>query len=213
MKKKQLIKKLSNTYTILGFSFLVIALVVIAIPISPYILYRLNPDFTDQEIDSISQKLSESPIIPAEVEEKDISLPDFDPSLPETPFIKIPSIEVYSPIGESAVPEESLRKGAWMASDYGTPEENNLPVILAAHRFGYVYWERSQRDTLSFYNLPKTNIGDSIEIIWNQRRYIYTIYAEDDSTFVKDYDADLIIYTCKYFNSPQRIFRYANRAE
>ncbi|HCC67874.1 TPA: hypothetical protein DEP90_01505 [Patescibacteria group bacterium] len=211
MKKNIFIKKLSNIYVILGFVFLGISLIVIAIPVSPYILYRLNPDFTNDEIDNISQKVFEDPIIPVEVEETGHTLPDFNPSLPEEPYVVISRIGVYSPIGESSNPEDSLRNGTWMVSDYGTPEDSSLPIILAAHRFGYVYWDHTTRDKLSFFNLSKTKIGDSVIIIWNQREYIYKIYAEDEATFIKDYEADLILYTCKYFNSPHRIFRYANR--
>ncbi len=213
MKKDKALNKLSNIYAILGFTFLVLALVLIAIPVSPYILYRLNPDFTDGEIDNISKQISQTPIIPAEVDEKDTNLPDFDPSLPKDNYVLIPKIEVSSPIGETKDAEESLKEGTWMVPDYGTPEENSLPIILAAHRFGYIEWNRDTRNLLSFYNLPKTQIKDTVEIIWNQREYTYEIYAEDDATFIKDYDADLILYTCKYFNSPQRIFRYANRVE
>lgn len=213
MKKKQFIKSLSNIYTILGFSFLVIALVVIAIPISPYILYRLNPEFTQTEIDSISKEITQSPIIPTQVNEKKDSLPIFDPTLPEDPYVLIPSIQVSSPIGESTDPEDSLKDGTWIVSDYGNPDDSTLPIILAAHRFGYVYWDRETRNRVSFFNLPDTRVGDSIEIIWNQRKYEYIIYAIDESTYIKDYEADLILYTCKYFNSPQRIFRYAYKVE
>jgi sortase (surface protein transpeptidase) len=211
MKKKQLIQNISNFYVILGFSFLLISIVLIAIPTAPYILYRLNPGYTQNEVENISKQISQEPILPAEIDEKDYSLPDFDPSLPEDPYILIPSIQVSSPIGDSTNPEDSLRNGSWIASDFGNPEEDSLPIIIAAHRFGYVYWDRETRDRLSYYNLPKTKVGDTIEIIWNQRKYIYEIFDIDDSTYIKSYDADLIIYTCKYFNSPQRIFRYANR--
>ncbi|MCK9415092.1 MAG: sortase [Candidatus Dojkabacteria bacterium] len=211
MKKKQFIKNLSNVYIILGFFFLLIAFIVIAIPISPYILYRINPDLTQTEIESISMEISQSPIIPTQVNEKEDYLPVFDPSLPEDPFIKMPSIGVYSPIGDSTVPEESLKNGTWIASDYGTPEDNSFPIILAAHRFGYVYWDRETRNRVSFFNLPNTSVGDTVELTWNQRRYEYVIYDADESSYIKDYEADLILYTCKYFNSPQRIFRYATR--
>lgn len=213
MNKKEVLNKISKIYTVAGFAFLILALVAIAIPVSPYILYRINPDYTDDEVENLSKQISQEPILPTEVNEKDYSLPEFDPSLPEEPYILIPSIQVSSPIGDSIEPEESLREGSWIAKDFGSPEDNSLPIIIAAHRFGYVYWDRDTRNLLSFYNLPKTDIGDTIEIVWNQRKYIYEIVDTDDSTYIKTYDSDLIIYTCKYFNSPQRIFRYANRVE
>ena len=57
----------------------------------------------------------------------------------------------------------------------------------------------------------KTDIDSTVSVYWNQREYIYKIYAKEESTYISDYSADLILYTCKYYNSPVRIFRYANR--
>jgi sortase (surface protein transpeptidase) len=211
MKKKRFFNKLINIYTIVGFLFLALSLLFIAFPIAPYIMYRLNPNLTDTEVDNISRDVVETQITSAEVNEGHNNLPEFDASLPEDPYLLIPSITVSSPIGQSSDPEISLKDGTWMAPDYGQPDENDLPIIVAAHRFGYVYWDRETRNRVSFFKLPDTKVGDTIEIIWNQRKYVYEIYAEDESTYIKDYEADLILYTCKYFNSPQRIFRYAMR--
>jgi sortase (surface protein transpeptidase) len=211
MEKKKFFNKLINIYTIVGFLFLILSLLFIAFPIAPYIMYRLNPNLTDTEIDNISRDVVETKIVSVEVNERDNNLPKFDPSLPEDPYLLIPSITVSSPIGQSDDPEISLKNGTWMSPDYGQPDENDLPIIVAAHRFGYVYWDRETRNRVSFFRLPDTKVGDKIEIIWNQRKYVYEIYAEDESTYIKDYEADLILYTCKYFNSPQRIFRYAMR--
>jgi sortase (surface protein transpeptidase) len=211
MKKKKFLEGVSKFYVILGFLFLSISLVLIAFPIAPYIMYRLNPNLTDTEIDNISKEVVEDVIVPTEVNIKESDLPLFDSSLPEDPYLLIPTIKVSSPIDQTKDPEESLKDGTWMAPEYGQPDNNSLPIIVAAHRFGYVYWDRKTRNRVSFFNLPKTQIDDTVEIIWNQRKYIYRIYAEDESTYIKDYQADLILYTCKYFNSPQRIFRYAMR--
>jgi sortase (surface protein transpeptidase) len=174
-------------------------------------MYRLNPNLTDTEVDNISRDVVETQIVSAEVNEGDNNLPEFDASLPEDPYLLIPSITVSSPIGQNSDPEISLKDGTWMAPDYGQPDENDLPIIAAGHRFGYVYWDRETRNRVSFFKLPDTKVGDKVEIIWNQRKYVYEIYAVDESTYIKDYEADLILYTCKYFNSPQRIFRYAMR--
>jgi sortase (surface protein transpeptidase) len=211
MKKKKFLNGVRKIYVVLGFLLIGISVVLVAFPIAPYIMYRMNPGLTDTEIDNISQKLVETEIIPTEVDDNEDNLPQFDASLPEDPYLLIPDIKVSSPIDKTKDPEESLKNGTWMVPDYGIPDDNALPIIVAAHRFGYVYWDTETRNRVSFFNLPKTNIGDTVEIIWNQRKYIYEIYAEDESTYIKDYDADLILYTCKYFNSPQRIFRYAVR--
>ncbi|MDD3474452.1 MAG: hypothetical protein PHP08_00930 [Candidatus Dojkabacteria bacterium] len=211
MKKKTFLNGISKIYIVLGFIFIAISIALIAFPIAPYIMYRLNPNLTDTEIDNISKDITETAIIPVEVKDEDSNLPKFDSSLPEEPYLLIPDIKVSSPIDETKDPEESLKNGTWMVPDYGSPDDNSLPIIVAAHRFGYVYWDKETRNRVSFFNLPKTHIGDTVEIIWNQRKYIYEIYAEDESTYIKDYEADLILYTCKYFNSPKRIFRYAVR--
>lgn len=216
MLKRSFFEKISNIYVILGLVLIVLSIVFIAIPIAPYVAYRINPGFSEGEIENISAELFEEPLedlVEKETKEEPERkvLPPLDTTLPDEAYVVIPKIDVFSPIGESEDPEITLREGTWMASDYGRPPNNDLPIILAAHRFGYVYWDRETRNRLSFYNLPRTRVGDKIKIIWEQREYEYEIYAEDDSTYVKDYTADLIIYTCKYFNSPQRIFRYAKR--
>ena len=84
-------------------------------------------------------------------------------------------------------------------------------MILAAHRWGYVYWTNSFRTLNSFYNLPKLAVGDKIEIIWNQRKYLYEIYDSGTGDKITDYSANLILYTCELWNSPTRIFKYAKR--
>ena len=62
--------------------------------------------------------------------------------------------------------------------DFGTPLDRTKPVILAAHRFGYLAWTNLYRRKNSFYNLPKLKEGDLVEITYKQRKYTYEIYAE-----------------------------------
>ena len=100
-----------------------------------------------------------------------------------------------------------------MVPEFGDPINSEKTIIIAAHRFGYSYWSREERSVVSFYNLPKTGIGDTVSIIWDQREFVYEIYKAEESTYITDYDADLILYTCKYFNSPVRIFRYAKTVQ
>ncbi|HLE49636.1 MAG TPA: sortase, partial [Patescibacteria group bacterium] len=135
---------------------------------------------------------------------------------------------------------EILKTGVWRVPDFGTPEDDGpsepvergadsqigpselvergadsqigLPIILAAHRFGYVTWTNSFRTLNSFYSLPKLKVGDRVEIVWNQRKYVYEIYKEETGTAITDYTADLILYTCDLWNSPTRIFKYARRS-
>jgi sortase (surface protein transpeptidase) len=105
--------------------------------------------------------------------------------------------------------EEALKVGVWRVPDFGTPYERKAPVILAAHRYGYLRWSVPYRLKNSFYNLPKVKVGDTVEIIWRQRKYIYEVYAEGKGEEITDYSADLILYTCEDLTSPVRIFKYA----
>jgi sortase (surface protein transpeptidase) len=142
-------------------------------------------------------------------------LPRFDASLSQENRIKIPAIGVDTQVQEATADnfEEALKKGAWRVSDFGTPVDRNSPTILAAHRFGYLYWTNSFRRKNSFYNLSKLKVGETLEIVWKQRKYLYEIYAESKGNAIVDYSGDLILYTCEALNSPVRIFKYGRLLE
>lgn len=141
--------------------------------------------------------------------------PRFDPTLPLEPHLKIASIGVDTTLQEATYVnyEEALKKGVWRVSDFGTPTDSDRPMILAAHRFGYLAWSNTFRRKSSFYNLPKLSVGDTVEITWRQRKYVYEIYAEGEGEEIADYTADLILYTCETLNGPIRIFKYARLLE
>jgi len=141
--------------------------------------------------------------------------PRFDASLPLENAIRIPSIGVDTGIQESTAEyyEEALKKGVWRVSDFGTPYTRNKPTIMAAHRFGYLAWTNIFRRENSFFNLPKLEEGDIVEIIWRQRKYVYEVYATEESEKISDYSADLILYTCEVLSSPVRIYKYARLLE
>lgn len=137
--------------------------------------------------------------------------PIFNPTLPKTSQLIIPSIGVNTTLQEATYDnyEEALKKGVWRVSDFGAPGESGVPTILAAHRFGYLAWSNLYRHENSFYNLPKTKVGDTVEIIWHQRKYVYEIYAQTKGTEITDYSANLILYTCESLVGRQRVFDYA----
>lgn len=211
-KKKKLFGKILNIYTFLGMIFILASITLILIPITPYIAYRLQPSKTEDEVVKITADLGEYVEETGDIPEQAvIDENPIDESLPKENYIVIDNISVYSPIKEETNYTEALKEGTWIVPDFGTPEENTKPIILAAHRFGYIYWDRETREKISFSNLPKTDIGDTVKIIWGQREYTYEIYKAEESTYISDYSADLILYTCKYFSSPERVFRYARR--
>ena len=205
--KERFLSQIADAYIIAGFAFILLAIVLIATPIAPYIVYRLHPSETTNDVEKLSQTVVDKTNIQDPT--VDPTLPPIDESLPKDPYISIPKIGVYSPISTISDYTEALKHGAWMVPDYGTPTNKRIPIIIAAHRFGYIYWDAQTRTKVSFYNLPKTKVGDTIEIIWEQRKFTYEIYAGSEGSAIKDYSADLILYTCKYFNTPTRIFRYA----
>jgi hypothetical protein len=148
-----------------------------------------------------------------ETDENDSAMknqPEFNENLPEGKWLVIPRIGVRSELQDNESYEEALLTGVWQVPDFGTPEDQSLPMIVAAHRFGWKWWwEDDYWRYHSFYLLPELEEGDTVEIIYNQRKWIYEIYAGEEDQQISDYDADLILYTCKYLDSPMRIFRYA----
>ena len=55
----------------------------------------------------------------------------------------------------------------------------------------------------------KLEAGDIIEVVVDQRKWLYEVYQAEEGEQITDYDANLILYTCKYLNSPIKHFRYA----
>ncbi len=206
-KKFLVLKGVSWIYSVIGILFWVIAFGLVLIPAFPHIWYRVNASATTVEVEALKPQNLEKP----EEKKEEEKLPEFDENLSKINSIIIPTIGVNSPINEGQDYEKALEKGSWIVNDFGTPDNNAYSIIIASHRFGYISWSLQQRKEMSFFSLPKTKIGDKIEIIWGQRKYVYEIYEAETAREISDYDADLILYTCLLYNSPDRIFRYAKR--
>lgn len=137
-------------------------------------------------------------------------VPEFNPNLPEGEWLVIPRIGVYTELRQTEDPDEALAEGVWWVPGYGEAGSKDMPMILAAHRFGWDWWWQSDYWKYnSFYLLPDTQPGDTIEVIVDQRKWVYEIYAGEEGELISDYSADMILYTCKFLNSPVRHFRYA----
>lgn len=213
---KKALNKVGNLYLSVGVILLLLSGALLAYPQLPYIFNALEINTPDQEVENISQPIFEQEkeeIIPV-VEVKKM-LPPADENISFTNKLIIPSIGVNAEIIEGDNSTNALYRGPWRVPDYATPESNYLDqtdrsIIIASHRFGYSSWSREKRDLISFYHLPQTSVGNTVVIDWNQREYVYEIIDIDESDLIKPVDADLILYTCKYYNSPVRIFRFAN---
>jgi sortase (surface protein transpeptidase) len=209
-------KKLDFSEILLRLSkyLFILGLVVLFISFAPSVWYQ----FRSGGIEKISKLLTDT--IKGKSGEtvgvKNIEYqPRYDSKLPMESRLKIPSAKIDTQIWESTIEnhEDALRKGVWRASDFGTPADRKKPTILAAHRYGYLAWSIPYRLKNSFYSLPKLKVGNTVEIIWKQRKYIYEIYGESKGEEIDDYSANLILYTCESLNSPVRIFKYGRLLE
>ncbi len=207
-------------FAYIGATLWILTLVFALLPSWPHLYYRLSPRISDVLASTIASTALDVPQVTEEPDKPTQaipsptptpSLPITDPSLPEENGLIIDSIGVKGEVHEGSDWENILKKGIWRVPDLGTPPENTKPIIIAAHRWGYLEWSAAFRKLNSFYNLPKVKAGDIIKIIWEQREFEYHVYATATGTEITDYEADLILYTCQLWNSPTRFFVFANR--
>lgn len=208
----KLFEKLAKWSLVFGTAFLVLAY-------APSVWYAVKPDrvnVSDLILETIrNPNKSKIEAMAGEVGKESVYKPPFDPSLSRENIVKIPSVKIETKINEAGLEthEDALRIGVWRVTNFGFPNERSLPTILAAHRFGYLKWSIPYRLKNSFYSLPRLEVGDTIEIIWLQRKYIYEVYAQSKGEEIEDYSADLILYTCESLGSSVRIFRYGRLLE
>lgn len=190
---------------------IVLSVAVAAVLIIPEIYYTF---FADSQTNAYTEVADNAKAASAEQPKPSLEpepyMPPKNPELPTGTWVNIPRIEVYSEALATENPDEALDTGVWMVPDFGRPGDQELPTIMAAHRYGWDWWWQSDYWKYnSFYLLTETEPGDTVEIIYDQRRWVYEIYASEEGELITDYDADLILYTCKHLNSPIRHFRYA----
>jgi len=137
-------------------------------------------------------------------------LPAQDPSLPLGDWLIIPQVGIETQFKVSVDPTEALTSGVWLEPNYGQPgKDDSLPIIMAAHRFGWNWWWQSGYwKKNSFYLLPEVNEGTIVEVISNQRKWVYKIVAKEEGEEISSYNTDLILYTCKQLGSATRYIRY-----
>jgi sortase (surface protein transpeptidase) len=213
-------KRVSRVTLFMAKACLVIGIVLLIIAYAPSIWYSTSPEKIANITNLLAQTATKTP---QEVIEESKTVPEikepYQPkenrNLPLEHTIVIPSVGIETVINEAPQEqyEEALKLGVWRVTNFGTPHERELPTILAAHRYGYLKWSIPYRLKNSFYNLPKVKVGDTVEMNWRQRKYVYEIYAEDKGEEITDYDADLILYTCESLNSSVRVIKYARLLE
>lgn len=192
----------------------VVALFVLLVPVAPQAWYTLFPETSVQLAQRLGATVDVSPsefgeTLYEEAKPEEVWQPPFDSKLPKENMLLIDKVGVETTVEEGGDWEKALEDGVWRVPELGTPEERQLPTILAAHRFGYLWWTNEYRRENSFFNLPKVENGDRVVMIWNQRKYVFEVYEGYTDTEIREYDADLILYTCELLNSDRRIVRYA----
>ncbi len=140
---------------------------------------------------------------------KEVVLPPQNPNLPDGKWLIIPKIGVRSQIEEGQDYWSAMERGVWLVPEFGQPGDISKPMILTSHRYGFKWWwEGDYWKYHSFYNLTLVEPGDMVEVIADKRKYTYEVYQAEEGKQISDYQADAILYTCKYLNSDVRYFRY-----
>jgi LPXTG-site transpeptidase (sortase) family protein len=121
--------------------------------------------------------------------------------------IRVPSIGVDTSIFESQFAEYGLVNGVWRLPEHGAPDRPG-PFVLAAHRWGFDGLSQAYREQHLFNKLPDLKVGEEIIINWNNKIFKYKVTAVEDNDHVSRID-DMILVTCRYYDSMQRVFIYA----
>lgn len=226
VKQQRSLKDISFVLSYLGFLLITAGTILLLIPALPWVYYRVNVEATSDEVETLTGFIgigvtvgptptvtgSITPIPTVSKPPKPVfKLPEFDAALPAENTLRIPRIGVDTVLQEGTDSKKALYKGVWRVPEFGTPLKNDSSIILAAHRYGYIEWSPTFRKTSSFANLPNLKVGDTFQIIWDQRAFVYKVYKMEENTQLTDYNADVILYTCKYLKSPVRIVVYAQR--
>ena len=143
--------------------------------LSPEIEYKINPPNEAEIIETIES-------------EEDLSINR----------LIIPSIGVDMKIGQD---NEFLDYGGWIQR----LDSDNLPNLIAIHRFGWSTLSAEQKMKQTLYHVNKLNEGDIVFVIWNGKKFEYRIKEITDGTNNPS-DEYLTIYTCKFYSSNQRVF-------
>lgn len=212
---KALIKFFANANILVGLLLMALPVAYLIAINTPQVWYRINPNAVEDEI----RTLSENPfredfgdITLATNDQNFQEATEKDTSLPSTNTLRIGKIGVNTAIREGNNEEAALAKGVWRMPGYGNPINNDKPLILAAHRWGPTGISDEYRNTNMFINLPQMKPGDEIEVIWDQKLYKYEVKKATVENNVSQLN-DLILITCQYYNSPERIIVYADRVE
>jgi len=116
----------------------------------------------------------------------------------------IPAIGVDMLIGSE---QRYLDFGGWIQSS----NQDNEPNLIAIHRFGWDNLTPEQKIKQTLYHVQKLKGGDKVYLIWNGERYQYEVTNLINDTNNPPITENLVLYTCRFFNSSHRIFVQTKR--
>lgn len=163
--------------------------------ISPELLYRFNKPDQQEIIESIKQYEATQSLVDNKIIEHK------EPKYKENRLI-IPKIGVDVEISSDKNLLDS-GKGGWMQE----VNKNNLPLFIAVHRFGWNNITPDEKMKQTLYHVYKLEKGDKVIVLWEGEKYEYEVkeLSEGENNPVVE-EGGLVIYTCRFFDSLERIF-------
>jgi LPXTG-site transpeptidase (sortase) family protein len=207
---QKIVKVFANVNIVIGVALMAIPFGYVFLINTPEIWYRINPGAIEDEIRTLAANPFADTLTNRFVPDNFVIQPERDDSLPQGRSVTIAKIGVDTSIREGKNGPAVLSQGVWLMPDLGTPNNNDRPVILAAHRWGPTGITSEYRNKNMFFNLPKLEVGDKIIVNWDQRQYVYQVNKTEVANNVNQL-SDLILITCQYYSSEERIIVFATR--
>ncbi len=177
---------------------IVVGLVILAIPFSPWIIYET---FKPAPVYPYQTKLAGTSVLP--------DIPDVKkPEPPKGNRLVIPKIGVDVAIVEGK-DERALYRGIWHLPDTSTPDRGGN-TVLTGHRFQYLSGPKT------LYLLDRMQPGEIIIVYWQGKEYDYRVtkrkVVNPDAVEILDNTKapQLTIFTCTpIFSTKQRLVLFA----
>lgn len=183
---------------LLSLISLLVGIVILAIPFSPWILYHA---FKPEPSLPYASRLAGTSLFP--------TIAAKEPVIPKDNRLVIPKIGVNVEIVEGQ-DERALWRGIWHLPQTSTPDKGGN-TVLTGHRFQYLAGPRT------LYLLDQMQIGDVIIVYWQGKEYDYQVRERRivNPTAVEILDntdqPQLTVFTCTpIFSTKQRLVLFAD---
>jgi len=192
-----------KTRIALSVTSIIVGIVILAIPFSPWILYHT---FKPSPVYPYPTKLSGTPYLPTIPDQQEQQAAQ---QLPKGNRLVIPKIGVNVEIVEGK-DERALYRGIWHYPTTSTPDRGGN-TVLTGHRFQYLAGPRT------LYLLDQMRVGNVIIVYWKGTEYDYVVrerkIVNPNAVEVLDStpNAQLTIFTCTpLFTTKQRLVLIAD---